>query len=47
MTPEERFHELNISGCTWEHMRQIDEKELIRIVKGTEFGEVLVRQGLV
>jgi hypothetical protein len=34
MTPEERFHELDIAGCTWELMRQIDEQELIRIIKG-------------
>jgi hypothetical protein len=40
MTPEERFHELDIAGCTWELMRQIDEQELIRIIRDSVWRSV-------
>jgi hypothetical protein len=33
MTPEEKFIQLNIKGCTWESLRVIDRDELTRILK--------------
>jgi hypothetical protein len=33
MTPEEKFIQLNIKGCTWESLRVVDRDELTRILK--------------
>jgi hypothetical protein len=33
MTPEEKFIQLNIKGCTWESLRVMDRDELTRILK--------------
>jgi hypothetical protein len=33
MTPEEVFHGLNVTGCTWKSLGRIDFEELVRIMK--------------
>jgi hypothetical protein len=33
MTPEEKFIQLNVNGCTWESLGVIDRDELTRILK--------------